>query len=96
MEVVSFKILKKYFDRKGNEKAKKPLTDWFDIAKAAKWNSTVEVKETFPQTDFRPKGYAIFDIGGDKFRIVAKIDYPSQIVRIEEVFDHKEYDKWNK
>lgn len=95
MEVVSFKLLEKYWKRKGNEKAEKPLRDWFGIAERSEWKTTIEVKNTFPQTDFRPRGRAIFDIGGNKFRIVARIDYQNQIVRIEEVLDHTEYDAWN-
>ncbi|TPG45985.1 type II toxin-antitoxin system HigB family toxin [Roseomonas nepalensis] len=95
VEVLSFKLLEKYWKRKGNEKAEKPLRDWFGIAEHSEWKTTIEVKNTFPQTDFQPRGRAIFDIGGNKFRIVARIEYQNQIVRIEEVLDHTEYDAWN-
>lgn len=96
MQVVSFKILQKYWKRNGNEKGEKPLRDWFGNAELAEWKTPIDVKSTFPQTDFRPGGRAIFDIGGNKFRVVARIDYENGIVRIEEVLDHKEYDAWNK
>ena len=40
----------------------------------------------------------IFDIGGDKYRIVVHVDYLRQTIKIEAVMDHKEYDKnvWKK
>ena len=96
VQVVALRTLERYWTRKGNEKAEKPLRGWYTLALAARWGSTVEVRQSFPQTDFRPKGWAIFDVGGNKFRIVARIDYPNGVMFIHEVLDHREYDAWLK
>ena len=96
VQVVSFKTLNRYWSRKGSEKAQKPLQGWYTAVIAARWGSTIDVKQSFPQTDFLPKGWAIFDVGGNKLRIVAQIDYPNGVVFIHKVLDHTEYDAWLK
>ncbi len=96
MQVVSLKILQRYWSRKGNEKAPKPLRGWYTACAAARWASTIDVKQSFPQTDFRPKGRAIFDVGGNKLRVVAQIDYANGVVFIHEVLDHRECEAWLK
>lgn len=56
-----------------------------------------DANATFGQTDVATgdtgRTATIFDIGGNKYRIVAHVDYGRQTVKIEAVMDHKEYDK---
>lgn len=56
-----------------------------------------DAKATFGQADVATgvtgRTATIFDIGGNKYRIVAHIDYRRQTVKIEAVMDHKEYDR---
>ena len=75
---------------------------WFKLARRARWRNFQDAKSTFGQTDVAT-GYGgrtatIFDIGDNKYRIVAHVDYTRQTVKIEAVMDHKEYDRgaWKK
>ena len=75
---------------------------WFRLARRARWHNFQEVRSTFGQTDVA-KGDAgrratVFDVGGNKYRIVAHVDYLRQTVKIEAVMDHVEYDRglWKK
>src|SRR6266853_6346901 len=80
----------------------KAFDDWFRLARSARWHSFQDTKATFGQTDVATgdtgRTATIFDIGGNKYRIVAHVDYIRQTVKIEAVMDHKEYDKglWKK
>jgi mRNA interferase HigB len=70
------------------------------LARQARWQTFQDVKALFGQTDVtadtRSKRTAtIFDIGGNKYRIITLIDYTRQTVLITHVLDHKEYDKNN-
>jgi mRNA interferase HigB len=76
--------------------AKERLDAWFracETCDAANYN---ELKQTFQTADYVPKKFTIFDVGGNKFRIVTVIHYNTKSVYIRAVFTHAEYDKWTK
>ena len=77
-------------------RAETPLRDWYRITKRSSWWNFQEVKATFGQTDQAVvdsgKTVAIFDIGGNKFRLIAAIHYNTQKVFVLRVLTHKEYD----
>ena len=70
---------------------------WFKLAKRARWSDFQDLKNTFGQSDVargsNGRTATIFDIGGNKYRIVARVDYQRQTVKIVAVMDHAEYDK---
>ena len=57
----------------------------------------MDVRQQFPQADAVPP-YAVFKIGGNKYRLIAEIGYQTQVVLIRAVLTHPEYDKgaWKK
>ncbi|MGE3682724.1 MAG: type II toxin-antitoxin system HigB family toxin [Bdellovibrionales bacterium] len=67
---------------------------WVTIVEAADWKNPSDVKRTFGvNVDFVGK-QVVFDVGGNKARVVAKVVYGIlQIVNVTDVLDHKEYDK---
>jgi mRNA interferase HigB len=78
-------------------KAEKPLREWYRLTKRAQWRNFADVKGTFGQTDQAitqktEKQVAIFDIGGNKYRLIAAIHYNTQKVFVLRVLTHKEYD----
>jgi len=76
-------------------RAKQPLDAWFRAAKRAEWESFQDVKKDFGQADLYDK-FVIFDIGGNKYRLIAVIHYDRGKVFIRQVLTHAEYDrgKW--
>jgi mRNA interferase HigB len=73
-----------------------PLELWYRATLRAEWKSQVDVKKTFGQTD-RAKvssgnTVTIFDIGGNKFRLIVKISFEKGKVYVLRVLTHKEYD----
>lgn len=74
--------------------SRKSLARFPHIAEHASWKHFPEVKETFPATDFAPKtGTLIFDIGGNKYRLLAVVDFEEQVLDIMEVLTHEEYNR---
>ena len=73
-----------------------PLDAWFRIMKRERFQNPNEVKARLGQTDFIGDTLAVFDIGGNKYRIVADVVFRFQIVYVKHVFTHREYDAWNK
>jgi mRNA interferase HigB len=68
------------------------LDAWFRIAKRAKWTSLNDVRKTFRDTD-EVDGRTVFDIKGNKFRLITGVNYQSQTIFIKHVLTHAEYDK---
>lgn len=75
--------------------AKSPLRAWVDVLQKNAYQDPAQLQSTFGSADY-DKPYAIFDIGGNKYRLIAIVDYNIQVVLINEMMTHAEYDKWNK
>jgi mRNA interferase HigB len=72
--------------------AKGPLDAWFKVMSRAGFRNLMEVRAMFPAAD-DVQGQCVFNIGGNKFRLVAKIEYRWQKVFIVAVLTHEEYDR---
>jgi mRNA interferase HigB len=76
-----------------------PLREWFALTELATWRNFADVKSTFGQTDQAKvasgQTVCVFDIGGNKFRLVAFVSYAKGKVYVLRVMTHKEYDKGN-
>ena len=74
--------------------SRKPLQRFVTIARAALWPHFPAVKETFASTDYAPAtGTLIFNIGGNKYRLIARVDFEEQLLVIQTVLTHQEYDR---
>ena len=71
--------------------AKVPLDAWYKVFCKATFGNLMEIKAVFPATD-DVKGLCVFNIGGNKFRLIAKIEYRWQKVFVVDVLTHDEYD----
>ena len=74
--------------------SRKPLQRFVTIARTALWPHFPAVKETFQTTDYAPAtGTLIFNIGGNKYRLIARVDFEEQLLVIQTVLTHREYDR---
>jgi mRNA interferase HigB len=67
---------------------------WYKIALHAGWKTFVEVREVFPSAD-QVGNLTVFNIGGNKYRLIVLLDYEYQKIFIRHVLTHAEYDKDN-
>jgi mRNA interferase HigB len=69
-----------------------PLAVWFKVAKAAQWKTIEDVRKTYPSAD--PVGrYTVFNIKGNSYRLIVRIEYAKGRLYIRAVQTHAEYDK---
>jgi mRNA interferase HigB len=91
MRVISNKAL---FDFAAiHPEAETALQAWRKIIEAASFNNFADLKRAFNATDKVGDVY-VFDIGGNKYRLIAAIHFNRKMVFIRHVFTHREYDKW--
>jgi len=95
MRVISPKMLHEFWGV--HPSARGPLTNWRRITAKAEWRSFEDVKKSFGTAD-RYKQFTIFDIGGNKYRLIAAIHYNTGCVYIRHVLTHAEYTRgrWKK
>jgi len=72
--------------------ADEPLQGWRRVVEKNKFGNWAELKATFNTVD-KVGELAVFDIGGNKYRLVAYIRFNKQIVYIKAVLAHQDYDK---
>lgn len=93
MHVISRKKLIEFYSQPGRRDAKGPLEAWYDEAKRAKWVSPAEIKEQYRSASFLGDNRVVFNIAGNKYRLIVRINYHSKTVFIRFVGTHKAYDK---
>ena len=72
--------------------AKTALGSWATTVEAADWKNAADLKKTFASASF-VKGKTVFNIGGNKYRLISQINYELKTVLATHVLTHKEYDK---
>ena len=90
MRVISRRRLREYWASHAD--SEEPLKTWFAVAVKAAWRNLVEVQATYASAE-AVEGYTVFNIKGNAYRLIAKIEYKLQIIFIKGVLTHAEYDK---
>ncbi|MBL8953592.1 MAG: type II toxin-antitoxin system HigB family toxin [Myxococcaceae bacterium] len=93
MKIISRPLLRKFWEREGCADAKQPLLSWFKEVEKAKWKNAAEVKKLYGSADFVGDGRIVFNIGGNKCRLVVWVKYGIELVLIKWVGTHEEYDE---
>ena len=75
--------------------AKEPLVKWYQLTLLSDWKDFHSVKGTFNSVDSVGNDRYVFNVGGNKYRIVAMIHFGARTVYIRFVGTHKEYDRIN-
>ena len=91
MRVISRKVLTGF--SRQHRLAATPLSAWYAMVKAKRYADSHQVKADFGSADFRKNGIVIFNIGGNKYRLVAHFRYDIGIVYIKHIVTHAEYDR---
>lgn len=95
MHIISTSKLKKFWEKHSSSET--PLRSWCKKAETTDWQNIVEVKEAFPSAD-SVENFTIFNIGGNKYRLITFIDYKYKKIFIRDILTHAEYDEeiWKK
>lgn len=94
MRIIAKSTLREFWEThpRGPE-AKAPLDAWYGIVKRAKWTTPADVKAVYADASILRSGRAVFNIGGNKFRLVVRINYKFGSVYVRFVGTHMEYDQ---
>jgi mRNA interferase HigB len=92
VRVIAKKTLVQFWES-GHGDAEQPLKTWHALAKAGSWGNPQEIKARFATASFLANNRVVFNISGNKYRLVVKVDYEFQAIFIRFIGSHAEYDK---
>lgn len=91
MRIISRKALREFGDR--HVDARGPLDAWYRIVKGRTYGSPHELRSDFPTASFLGARRTVFNIGGNKYRLVVDMRYDLGRVYVRHALTHEEYDR---
>ena len=92
VQIIAPRTLRRFWE--GHPQAEMSLRTWYAMAASAAWEGPADVKQQFgASVDFIADNRQIFDIGGNRFRLVVHVAYRFQRVLVKFIGTHAEYDR---
>jgi mRNA interferase HigB len=91
MRIISRKALREFWER--HPDAQPSLQAWYADAKFASWRTPADIKRVYRNASIVANNRAVFNIRGNRYRLVVPINYEYGIVYIRFVGTHEEYDR---
>ncbi|MEN8759802.1 MAG: type II toxin-antitoxin system HigB family toxin [Desulfobacterales bacterium] len=92
MHVISRKKLIEFYEQPGRQDAKGQIEAWYYEAKRAQWESPTDVKAQYGSASVIGDNRVVFNIAGNKYRLIVRINYNSKTVFVRFVGTHQVYD----
>jgi len=94
MQIVALRTLRQFWEK--HPQAETPIRVWYAAVSKAEWKSTADTKRQFGTTvDFVADNRVIFDLSGNKYRLIVHVSYTYKRVLVKFVGTHAEYDRIN-
>ena len=90
MHIISYRRLREFSQKHAD--SRETLDNWYKLAKKATWSNLIEIQKVLPKTE-AVSNFTVFNIKGNRYRLIVSIDYQRQIIYIKYILTHAEYDK---
>jgi mRNA interferase HigB len=92
MRVIAKRTLRRFWESAPQyADAKGPLEAWYAEARKAQWYTPQDIKAQFRQASILKNNRVVFNIGGNKYRLIAAMDYQRQALFIRFIGTHAQY-----
>jgi len=91
MKIIAVKALREFWEKFPD--AEQPLKAWIDEVRKALWTQPADIKNNYRNASILKNRRVCFNIAGNKYRLVVKVNYPYRVLYIRFVGTHAEYDK---
>jgi len=91
LRVIAKKILREFWNK--HPDCEQQLKAWYREAENAEWKTPAEIKKDYPSASILQNNRIVFNIKGNSYRLVVRINYYYQMVWIRFIGTHAEYDK---
>ena len=94
MRVIALRTIRRFLDGKPEyADAREPALAWYRQVLGADWATPAAIKRVIGTASILKDGRVVFDLAGNKYRIVVWINYPYRVVYIRFIGTHKQYDR---
>lgn len=91
MRVIAKKTLLEFWLK--HKDCEQQLKAWYQETSKAKWRNTKDIKREYPSASFLADNTVVFNIKGNHYRLICKINYDYQMIWIRFIGTHANYDK---
>jgi mRNA interferase HigB len=96
MRVIALRTLKRFIEsRPEYADVREPALAWYRQVLRADWESPAQLKREIQTASILKDGRVVFNLAGNKYRIVVWINYPYRVVYVRFIGTHSQYDKIN-
>jgi mRNA interferase HigB len=94
VRIIAKRTLRRFWETsRGYADARRALEDWHAQVRRADWATPADVKAMYGDASILKGSRIVFNICGNKYRLIAKINFPYRVVYIRFVGTHREYDQ---
>ncbi len=93
MRIIKTSVLKDFYIK--HQKSENPLKSWIQETKKNNWRDPSDVKSFYRSADILKNNRIVFNIGGNKYRLIVKVNYKCGVVYIRFIGSHEQYNKVN-
>ena len=93
MRVISIKTIKDFWENKDFKDSEQSLKSWYAEVRREKWKSPHCIKQKYKNASVIGENRIVFNIKGNKYRLVVTVKYDFKIVFIRFIGTHNKYDK---
>ena len=91
VRIIARRALREFWER--HPDAEQPLRAWYHDARKADWRSPADVKRVYANASIVAENRVVFNIHGNKYRLVVAINYPYRMCYVRFVGSHQAYDR---
>ena len=93
MRIIALSTLKAFWEANpGHRDAEQPVLAWYHTVKMANWRTPADVKAAFGTASVLKDGRVVFNIAGNKYRLVVWINYDFGVIYVRFIGTHRQYD----
>lgn len=93
MRIIARKTLREFWEKRPD--ARQALQAWYADVKHAEWASPADIKAIYRNASFLSNNRVVFNIKGNRYRLIVSIQYEFRIVYVRFIGTHPEYDQIN-
>ena len=94
MRIIARRTLRLFWEKsRAHADAKRALEDWHSQVRGADWGTPADVKAMYGDASILKGSRVVFNICGNKYRLITQINFPYRVVYIRFVGTHREYDR---
>lgn len=93
MRIIAKRTLRDFWEQSIYVDSEQPLKSWFKEASKACWRTPTDIKDKYRHASFPGNNRVVFNIAGNKYRLIVRVNYNNGMVYVRFVGTHTQYDQ---